>query len=143
MLLVRFSLGYLLLTGALGVAFYLAPHLAAYARTTHIHLGVVGFFLSMVMGVAYWMMPRPGGIRQEGAEALTFYLLNTGLLLRAISEPWWRYSGDPRLRVAVVTAGVLVLAAMVVFAAAMNRRVVTAETVRRMSRRRREQDQAR
>lgn len=82
-----------MLTGLLGVLFFLFPSLAPYFRVAHIHLGVLGFFLSMVMGVAYWMMLRPGGLRQEGLEATTFHLLSSGLFLRALAEPWWRYTG--------------------------------------------------
>jgi hypothetical protein len=33
------------------------------------------------------MMPRPGGLRQEGLDGLTFILLNTGLFLRLLLEP--------------------------------------------------------
>ena len=91
--LIRAALFYFVLTGLLGMPFFLFPSLTPYFRVTHIHLGVVGFFLSMVVGVAYWMMPRPGQLRQEGLEATTFHLLNAGLLLRALAEPWWRYTG--------------------------------------------------
>ena len=75
--LIKAGLTYLVLTGLLGVLFFFVPGLSRYFRTTHLHLGFIGFFLSMVMGVAYWMMPRPGGLRQERQEALTFYLLNS------------------------------------------------------------------
>jgi len=51
------------------------PGLAGVLAPTHGHLGTVGFMLSMVMGVAFWMMPRPGGMRQTGYEAVTFALL--------------------------------------------------------------------
>lgn len=85
-LLVKAALVHLVLTGALGVAFYLAPGLVPYLRVTHVHLGVVGFFLSMVMGMAYWMMPRSGGLQQERLEATTFFLLHGGLALRAARE---------------------------------------------------------
>ena len=43
------------------------PGLAGVLAPTHGHLGTVGFMLSMVMGVAFWMMPRPGGMRQTGS----------------------------------------------------------------------------
>jgi hypothetical protein len=123
--LVKASLVYLVLTGAFGVLFLIFPGLEPYFTVTHVHLGVVGFFLSMVMGVAFWMMPRPGGLRQERLEALTFYLLNSGLMLRLITEPWWRYSGGEWLHVLVILSGLLQLAAFGCFAYAMQARVKT------------------
>jgi hypothetical protein len=130
--LVRAALIYLVLTGLLGVLFHLFPVMTVYYRTTHIHLGVVGFFLSMVMGVAYWMMPRPGGLRQEGIEAITFYLLNAGLILRFVAEPTWRYSGETWLQPVVLVSGLLQFAAILTFAYAMQARVKTADTIRRL-----------
>jgi hypothetical protein len=129
--LVRAALVWLVLTGSLGVLFHLAPALAGPFRTTHVHMGAVGFFLSMVMGVAYWMMPRPGGVRQERAEALTFFCLHGGLLLRVVAEPAWRATATGWLEPLVLLSGLLVLAAIVVFALAMNRRVVTIDEIKR------------
>lgn len=128
-LLIRFSLLYLILTASFGFLFYLYPKLIPYFRTSHIHAGVLGFFLSMVMGVAYWMMPRPKQLKQERLEAITFYLLNTGLLLRLIFEPWWIYSREPTIKIFVILSGFLLLTAVVVFAIAMNARVVTAKKI--------------
>lgn len=127
--LIRMALVYLVLTGLLGVLFFLFPSLTPYFRVTHIHLGVIGFFLSMVMGVAYWMMPRPGGLKQEGLEALTFYLLNAGLVLRTIAEPWWRYTGANGPRTLSVVSGLLLFAAILTFVYAMQARVKTKEMV--------------
>lgn len=129
--LVRASLVWLVLTGVLGVLFYLAPAVAGPFRTTHVHMGAVGFFLSMVMGVAYWMMPRPGGMRQERAEALTFYCLHGGMLLRLAAEPAWRATATAWLEPLVLLSGLLTLTAIVVFATAMNRRVVTMDEIKR------------
>jgi len=126
------SLVYLVLTGLLGVLFFLFPSLTPYFRVTHVHLGVVGFFLSMVMGVAYWLMPRPGGLRQEGLEALTFYLLNAGLLLRLVAEPWWRYAGAGLPRGLSLGSGLLLFAAILTFAYAMQARVKTKEMILRV-----------
>ena len=130
--LVRAALVYLVATAVLGVAFFASPALAGYFRTTHIHLGVLGFFLSMVMGVAYWLMPRPGGLRQERAEAWTFWLLNGGLILRTVGEPWLRMGGPPWLRELTIAAGLLLLAAIVVFAVSMWARVRTAKEIQRL-----------
>ncbi len=130
-MLIRAGLVYLVATAALGVAFLLQPTLAAYLRTTHLHLGVLGFFLSMVMGVAYWMMPRPGGLRQPRAAASTFWLLNTGIILRTVAEPWWRAGGQALPHALAVAGGALQLAAILVFALAMGQRVRTASEIQR------------
>jgi len=126
----RAALGWLVATGLLGVLVSIWPGLSGPFRTTHAHMGVVGFFLAMVMGVAFWMLPRPGGIRQTNWEATTFLLLQAGLVMRVVSEPAWRTTLGRGWHVLFVTSGVLVLAAMVVFALAMSRRVVTIDTLR-------------
>ncbi|WP_243454911.1 hypothetical protein [Meiothermus sp. CFH 77666] len=85
----------MLYTVLTGTAFYLWPGLVPYLKTTHVHAGLVGFFLNLVMGVAFWMMPRPAQIRQEGLEAMAYYTLNAGLLLRLVAEPW-RFTAQTR-----------------------------------------------
>ena len=61
--------------------------------TVHNHLIVVGFFLMIVMGVAYWMFPRQAGTtpREAARDPLAwagYVSLNTGLLMRAFVEPF-------------------------------------------------------
>ena len=131
-LLIRAGLVYLVVTGLLGLLFFLEPSLIGAFRVTHVHLGLLGFFLSLVMGVAYWMMPRPGGIRQERQEAWTFYFLNGGLMTRAVAEPWLRLGGPEQLRGVLVGSGVLLVLATVTFALAMNVRVRTAAEIQRL-----------
>ncbi len=135
--LLRGALVYLLLTGTFGVLFSLRPGLVGVFGPTHAHLGLVGFFLSMVMGVAYWMMPRPGGIRQVRLEWTTFWLLQIGMLARLIGEPWTRMGGGPSARTLFVASGFFVLGAMATFAWAMRARVVTIDVIRARSRPRR------
>lgn len=132
--LLRGAVLYLLATGAFGVLFTVRPGLTAAFGPTHAHLGLVGFFLSTVMGVAFWMLPRPGGIRQEGWEAACFYSLNAGMVLRAVSEPWWRLTGAALPHGLFVAAGGLSLTAVACFAWAMRRRIVTVEVLRAHSR---------
>ncbi|SDE92967.1 hypothetical protein SAMN04488243_11637 [Thermus arciformis] len=130
-LFVRAALLYLVYTALLGTLFHLFPSLVGPFRPSHVHAGLVGFFLQMVMGVAYWMMPRPGGLRQDRLEGLTFVLLNAGLLLRLFLEPWV-LSGHAGLRPWLGLSGGLQLAATLVFAYAMTKRVVTADMLRKM-----------
>lgn len=130
-LFIRAALLYLIYTALLGTLFYFFPGLVGPFRPSHVHAGLVGFFLQMVMGVAYWMMPRPGGLRQDRLEAFTFFLLNAGLLLRLLLEPF-HLMGWEGLRPWLGLSGGLQLAATLVFAYAMTRRVVTADMLRKM-----------
>ncbi|BDG19010.1 hypothetical protein TthSNM11_12130 [Thermus thermophilus] len=130
-LFVRAALFYLVYTALLGTLFYLFPSLVGPFRPSHVHAGLVGFFLQMVMGVAYWMMPRPGGLRQDRLEAFTFFLLNAGLFLRLLLEPFY-LMGWEGLRPWLGLSGGLQLAATLVFAYAMTKRVVTADMLRKM-----------
>jgi hypothetical protein len=132
-LFIRTALVYLVYTALLGTLFYLFPSLQGSLRPSHAHAGLVGFFLQMVMGVAYWMMPRPGGLRQDRLEGLTFFLLNAGLFLRLVLEPFHLSGLGPRgLGPWLGLSGGLQLAATLVFAWAMGRRVVTGDMLRKM-----------
>jgi len=126
-LFVRASLVYLVYTALLGFLFYLEPGGMAYLRSSHVHAGLVGFFLNMVFGVAYWMMPRPGQLKQPGLEAATFYTLNAGLVLRLGLEPFALAGWAEALQPGLVLSALLQLAAVLVFVYAMQRRVVTNE----------------
>ncbi|ADR35644.1 hypothetical protein [Oceanithermus profundus] len=126
-LFVRASLVYLIYTALLGFLFYLEPGWMAYLRSSHVHAGLVGFFLNMVFGVAYWMMPRPGQLKQPGLEAATFYALNTGLVLRLVVEPFALAQRSETLQALLVLGALLQFAAVLLFAYAMQRRVVTNE----------------
>lgn len=130
-LFIRAALLYLIYTALLGTLFYFFPGLVGPFRPSHVHAGLVGFFLQMVMGVAYWMMPRPGGLKQDALEALTFLLLNAGLLLRLFLEPL-HLLGQEGLRPWLGLSGGLQLLATLVFAWAMTRRVVTGDMLRKM-----------
>ncbi|MFN3368256.1 MAG: hypothetical protein ACK4G4_05010 [Thermus sp.] len=138
-LFVRAALLYLIYNALLGTLFYLFPPMVGPFRSSHVHAGLVGFFLQMVMGVAYWitgeartlLMPRPGGLRQDRLEGLTFVLLNAGLLLRLVLEPL-HLLGQEGLRPWLAVSGGLQLLATLVFAFAMHRRVVTGDMLRKM-----------
>jgi hypothetical protein len=64
----------------------------AWYAPTHGHVLFVGWFLQFAVGVAYWLLPRkrtdesPLGYN-EHAAFLSFAILNTGLLVRVVTEP--------------------------------------------------------
>jgi hypothetical protein len=64
---------------------------------TYLHLLVVGWLTQLIFGVAYWMFPRYSAEQPRGSERLgwaTFALLNLGLVLRVIAEPWHALAGQ-------------------------------------------------
>jgi hypothetical protein len=62
------------------------------------HLLMVGWVSQLIFGVVFWMFPKVSADRPRGSERLgwaTFWLLNSGLVLRAVSEPWMALSAGP------------------------------------------------
>lgn len=128
--LIHMSLFLLVLTGLAGVFMMIYPQYSGLFRVAHLHLGIMGFFLQFVMGVAFWLMPRPGGMnRQTGMATAVLVLLNTGIIMRTVFDPLWRISGGVEYQNWLVVSGVLQLAAMVLFAIAMRARVVSASEI--------------
>ncbi len=64
----------------------------AVVRPAWWHLFLVGWVTQMIFGAAYWMFPIVGhGPTKRGDERpvwAAWGLLNGGLLLRTVSEPW-------------------------------------------------------
>ena len=111
---VRLAFLYLVLALAAGTAtaarqpLGLAPWVAALGPVA-VHLFVVGWITQMIFGVAYWMFPRRSAAMPRGDPApavATLALLNTGLLLRVLAEPWQAVRPSP------VAAGLLVASAV-------------------------------
>lgn len=69
-----------------------------------VHLLTVGWLLQLITGVAFWMFPRhptapPRGDVRPGW--IGFGLLNLGLLIRLVAEPWRLGFGGPRWPLAI------------------------------------------
>jgi len=124
-LFIRASLVYLVYTAVLGFLFYLEPGWMGFLRSSHVHAGLVGFMVNMVFGVAYWMMPRPGQIKQPGLELATLLTLNGGLLLRLVLEPYHLLHPAAGLGRWLTLAAFSQLIAVLIFVYAMKQRVVT------------------
>ncbi|MEX2500991.1 MAG: hypothetical protein WD336_01335 [Trueperaceae bacterium] len=134
---VRIAVLYLVATGVLGLWFLIDPTHAWIFRTTHVHAGVLGFFLSLVMGVAFWLLPRPGGVRTPRVEAWTLALFHGGLLVRTGIEPWTRAGTAPPWADPILwCAGAATVAGMITFAASVWGRARTPEELRRARERR-------
>ncbi len=66
------------------------PRFVAGLMPVYFHLFMVGWVTQLIIGVAYWMFPRYSRERPRGYDALawaTYWLLNTGLVLRMVGEP--------------------------------------------------------
>src|SRR5918996_4496575 len=85
------------------------PGVLAAAGPTYVHMLVVGWITQMIFGVAYWMFPKESAERPRGNNALavaTFVLLNLGLLLRVVAEPFHRIQPAPALGALLVVSAV-------------------------------------
>lgn len=75
-------------------------HTSALLLPVYWHMLVLGWITQLIMGVSIWMFPRQKHQRktiQTIPAILAFWLLNSGLILRFLSEPfiplyksdWW------------------------------------------------------
>ena len=68
-------------------------------RPTYWHLFLVGWVTQMIFGAAYWMFPIVGyGPTKRGDERpvwAAWFLLNAGLVLRTVAEPWQARAAGP------------------------------------------------
>jgi hypothetical protein len=80
----------------------------------YFHLLMVGWTAQLIFGVVYWMFPKQSAQRPRGSERLgwaTFGLLNAGLILRAVGEPWMAARPGPLPGALVAVSAALQLAA--------------------------------
>lgn len=135
---VKAGIVYLLLTFAAGAGMLVAQAFGAQVpfivEVEHGHLGFVGWLVNVVMGVALWMFPldrerfpETQGRYPVAAPLWCFYLLNGGLVVRVLVEPWLQLSGtDGAARTAgsvlLAASGIAQLAAVIIFVAVVWRR---------------------
>ena len=105
-LFVKTGLIYLALTFALGAVLLMLEALgrpAPYAfAIEHAHFGAEGWLVNTVIGIALWMLPlnrerfpATQGRYPTGLAYACFILLNGGLALRLVAEPWYQLDGKP------------------------------------------------
>lgn len=66
------------------------PRLLAAIGPVYFHLFLLGWVTQLIMGIVLWMFPKYSKEHPRGSEKLAwaiYALLNTGLLLRVVSEP--------------------------------------------------------
>ena len=128
---VRTALVYFTVALAVGAGMHLPPVVAAVpdlagAWPAYLHLLMVGWVTQLIIGVAYWLFPRPDRSRpppNDRAGWAAYILLNTGLLIRAVAEPRAIVEPGSALRWALPLAGILQLAAACAFVAVIWPRV--------------------
>lgn len=101
---VKAALVYLVAALILGILLQAEPvrtiPALAVAWPTYLHLLVVGWLTQLIFGVAFWLFPRYSADLPRGSDRLgwaSFVLLNVGLLLRIVGEPWAALGGDAGL----------------------------------------------
>src|SRR3990172_1944673 len=75
------------------------PPVFAALQPVYFHLLMVGWVTQLIFGVAFWMFPKFSREQPRGSERLgwaTFALLNSGLLLRVIAEPFSATLREPQ-----------------------------------------------
>lgn len=104
------SVVWLLLTVLLGLSIVLFPSILAHASfPIHVHLGIVGWFMMLVVGVASTLMPMFFISHQLNKKYLevAFWLLNGGLVV-LVADLFFDWGLTP-------AAGILILAGFVLF----------------------------
>jgi cbb3-type cytochrome oxidase subunit 1 len=87
---------------------------------------MVGWVTQMIFGVVYWMFPKYSMQEPHGNEKLalaTFWLLNGGLVLRAVAEPANTLTPDTLWGWALAVSALLQWSAAISFVAITWRRV--------------------
>lgn len=92
---IRTSFLYLVIALLVGLIFSLRslltlPPLVNTLSPVYFHLFLVGWITQLIFGVVFWLFPKTDDGRelQERLGWLTYATLNSGLLLRAIAEPF-------------------------------------------------------
>ena len=94
-----------------------SPVLAALSPT-YLHMLVVGWLTQLIFGVIYWMFPIINKDNMRGDPRLAwavYVLLNAGLLLRVICEPWHSVASNDVNGIGLVVAAVMQVAAAYFF----------------------------
>jgi hypothetical protein len=95
-----------------------SPGLINSLTAVYVHVFLVGWVTELIFGIAHWMFPKVSRENHYGSSVLTwgtFYLLNAGLILRGIGEPWRVLSGRELAGWLLVVSAVLQWAAGVLF----------------------------
>ncbi|MEX0945208.1 MAG: hypothetical protein WD513_03250 [Balneolaceae bacterium] len=84
------------------------------------HMIVVGWITQIIMGVSLWMFPRSANQKRRTTDKFTiqcsFWLLNTGLILRFLSEPFIPlFPADHIVKWTVLISSILQISAILLY----------------------------
>jgi len=121
---------FLFLTFLVGAALTIArgagASIPAIIGVEHAHLGLVGFLVNIVIGIALWMLPldrerypTTQGRYPDAAPTACWWLLNGGLTIRVVAEPVQQLVNPSSFALAALVdaAALAQLAAVGIFAA--------------------------
>lgn len=106
------------------------------------HLLMVGWITQIIFGVSMWMFPgrtREEGFRTQKWGWLTFIMLNTGLLMRAVAEPLNYLSPDPVWNVLIALSAITQTGAALSYIIEIWPRIQSKEQQRRQRQKKRQQ----
>jgi hypothetical protein len=126
-LFIKTEIVFLVLTFAIGAALLIASAAGQpvpfVIEVVHGHMGFVGWLVNVVIGVALWMFPldrerypMTQGRYPAAAPLWCYYLLNVGLVLRVVVEPWrnlWGTSLSSALLLGL--SGIMQFTAIIIF----------------------------
>ncbi|MBI3979771.1 MAG: hypothetical protein HY331_16460 [Chloroflexi bacterium] len=96
----------------------------------HVHVLMVGFMVNMVMGVAYWMFPRPRGVRYDERLAMAgYWALNVGLVVRVVAEPADSFNLGAVFRWLLAPSAVAQVVGGAIFLLGIWRRIASVKTI--------------
>lgn len=105
------------------------------------HLLMLGWITQIIIGVSLWMFPgrrKDESVRKDLVIWLTFWLLNIGLGLRIISEPFIAISTNPVFKILLGLSAILQFLAAVGYIIEIWPRVISKEKMKRKRKRKKE-----
>jgi membrane-bound acyltransferase YfiQ involved in biofilm formation len=96
------------------------PDMRVSVRPVYLHMLVMGWLTQVVFGVSLWMFPRTRVQRKKGdsnAVWVVFILLNTGLIIRFLTEPFLYLSAGGWIVYAVLISVLMQLIAVLIYVA--------------------------
>lgn len=119
---IRTALAWLVTALAIGVALQagiVSSGVRAQLWPAYLHLITIGWLTGLIFGVAWWLFPRPAKASADRTPYgwASYFLLNAGLLLRAVAEPLAGSYWSGPLRAVIVASALAQLAGVATFAA--------------------------
>lgn len=131
-LFVKTGIIYFILSMLLGISMELPVLILPAVVPLFWHMLMVGWITQVIMGVSLWMFP--GRPREKGFQAhkkgwITYLTLNSGLLLRIVSEPMLTHSNSGLWQIVIVLSALLQLSAGLIYLVEMWPRLLSKKEI--------------